>query len=415
MSFIGDVPHIEPDGILVLNSLYNADSNPLKVNLGVGAYRNDEGFPYILKCVDEAESRLKTKYDHEYPPIQGKEEYLTAAKKVIFGSNSHLVFDKRICAFQSISASGALTVIMDFIKQFVPEMHFFLSSPTWPNHIPMLKGRFMEEQIHSYRYYSESTKSLDFKGMIEDIENIPEGSVILLQPICHNPTGVDPDNEQWKLILQVILDRKIIPFIDCAYQGFCSGNLSKDSFMVKLFAETCLENQVICFICQSFSKNMGLYGERIGSGYIICASENQATACLSQIKHIARIRYSMPPIHGAQIVTEIMEDDDLWNLWNCELKEMSNRIMEMRHALKDNIMKLEIKNDINVNLSKWDFIINEFGMFSFTGLTPSQVNHLASKYSIYIVKSGRISIPGLNHNNIEYVAQAIFETTQNIM
>ncbi|KAL0230832.1 hypothetical protein PCE1_003209 [Barthelona sp. PCE] len=402
------VQSIPWDPILKLITEFKEDSNPKKVNLGVGAFRTDEGKPYVLPAVQKACERVAST-PHEYPPMQGLTGYPEAARTIIFGKNHRVMADgeerARTMSMQTLSGCGSLSLIFELLRLYKPEVNFFLSDPTWPNHQGMIKYRFDADQMQSYRYFNNKTCSLDFEGMIEDMNAIPEGSVILLQACGHNPTGVDPTKEQWEVIANIVVERKLFPIVDCAYQGFVSGSLDEDAFAVRYIADVLLDNNMEGAFCQSFSKNLGLYGERIGALHVITKAPEHAHALLTQFCAIARSSYSMPSINGAKIVTTVFNDPELLQSWNESMHYMFTRISGIRSKFHARLMHYEKARNPDVDEHVWDHVLKQKGMFTYTGLEAKHVDHIKTNYSIYFVGNGRISMSGLNDSNLDYVAE----------
>lgn len=397
MSFFSSVTEAPPDPILGLNASFLADPSPNKLNLGVGAYRTEEGKPYILNCVRKAEEKiLKGNYNKEYLPIDGLAEFNRQSAKLIFGD----LVSPRIVTVQSLSGTGALRIGVSFIKNFMPEATLYISDPTWVNHFSIARESGVPAK--TYRYFNNKTNSLDFNGMCEDIKNAPTKSVILLHACAHNPTGADPTIEQWQILANIIQEKGHFPFFDCAYQGFASGDLDRDVAPIRLFVKQGLE----VFCAQSYAKNFGLYSERIGAFHVVCLNEKLSAIVLSQLKIIIRAMYSSPPVHGALIVTTILSDPQLFSEWISEVNVMSDRIKLMRKMLFEKLCENKTPGD-------WTNIINQIGMFSFTGLSPEQCDILTKKYHIYLTKNGRISMPGLNTKSIPYLTEAIHDVVTN--
>lgn len=399
MSFFDNVPEAPPDPILGLNLAFQADTHPDKLNLGVGAYRTEEGKPYVLNCVKKAEKKmLESNFNKEYLPIDGLPEFNKASAKLIFGD---LVSSKHIVTTQALSGTGAVRVGTALLKQILPPgTTMYISDPTWVNHFNI--ARDCGVPYKTYRYYSLEKNGFDFEGMTSDIKNAPNGSIILLHACAHNPTGADPTMDQWKAIAEIIKDKGHFPFIDCAYQGFASGDFDRDASAIRLF--TSLGIELLC--AQSYAKNIGLYGERIGALHCVCNSEKGAVSILSQLKVIIRGMYSSPPIHGARIVATVLADPELCNEWKQEMKTMSDRIRTMRQMLFDSLKSQGTPGD-------WTNIINQIGMFSYTGLTAAQCDVLTKKYHIYLTKNGRISMPGLSTKTVPYLSKAIHDVVTN--
>lgn len=395
--------HVEmgpPDAILGVTEAYKRDTNPKKVNLGVGAYRDDQGKPFLLPSVIEAEKRLAAKkLDHEYAGIVGVPEFNKLAIELALGSDSPALKEKRNATVQSISGTGALRLGAAFLSSYAKEKKLWLPTPSWGNHAQIAKHTSLA--VGQYRYYEPKTCGFDVKGCLEDLSKIPEGNTILLHACAHNPTGVDPHQDQWKEICSVVKKRRLFPLIDMAYQGFASGDVDKDAWAVRYF----LSEGVPLMLTQSFAKNMGLYGERIGAFTLITETSEEAERCMSQLKIIVRPMYSNPPIHGARLVAEILSNADLKKMWLKDVKTMADRIITMRQQL----VQLLKKEGSSRN---WEHITNQIGMFCFTGLKPDQVERLTKEFSIYLTKDGRISVAGISSNNVAYLAHAMHAVTK---
>ncbi|KAI5743940.1 hypothetical protein M8J77_024063 [Diaphorina citri] len=400
-SWFADVPMGPPDAILGVTEAFKKDTNVNKINLGVGAYRDDQGKPYVLPSVKQADEIVLNKnLDKEYAPIIGAPDFGKLAAQLAYGEDCPQLKDNLISIVQGISGTGSLRVGAAFLKNFFPgEKVIYVPTPTWGNHIPICKHTGLE--VKYYRYYDPTTCGFDFKGALEDINNIPSNSIILLHACAHNPTGVDPKPEQWKELAAVVKQKKLYPFFDMAYQGFASGNTTQDAFAVRYFLK---EVGQLC-LAQSFAKNMGLYGERVGAFSIVSADKDEAARILSQLKILIRAFYSSPPIHGARIVQEILGDPKLKAQWLTEVKGMADRIISMRQSLKDNLHK-EGSN------KPWNHITDQIGMFCYTGLNATQVEKLIKEHSVYLTKDGRISMAGVTSKNVGYLAKAIHAVTK---
>lgn len=403
MSFFSNITQAPPDPILGVSLAYKADQHPNKVDLGVGAYRSDEGKPYVLAAVKKAEKIiLEQNYNKEYLPIDGLQEFTERNLKLLFG-DALKGNEKRLATTQSISGTGAVRLGAEFIRRFMPPgTTVYVSKPTWGNHFSIFK----EARVPTaeYRYFDKNTNGLDIKGMLADIEAAPDQSVFLLHLCAHNPTGVDPTEEQWGAIADLIQKKHHLAFIDGAYQGYATGDLERDAYAARLFLKRGLE----FLTAQSYSKNFGLYAERVGAFTVVCAADGIATNALSQIKLDVRPMYSNPPVHGARIVATVLGDADLTHEWITELKQMSGRIIEMRTALV-NALKARGTPLPNGQPGEWRHITDQIGMFSFTGLTPDQCDQLTKKHHIYLLTNGRISMAGINTKNVAYVADAIHD------
>jgi len=385
-----------PDPILGTALAYKADTNPNKVDLGIGAYRDETGKPVVLPVVREVERQIAADeaLNKEYLPIDGWAPLKKLTQQLLLGEDPSIDLS-RICSLQALSGTGALRVGFEFLKTVGMEI-CYVSDPTWGNHKDILKKSGIE--CRTYPYWDPASRSLDFKGMTETLRAAPEGSVVLLHSCAHNPTGVDPTEAQWGEILSIVQEKKLFPFFDNAYQGYASGDLEKDGAAVRMFEKAGLE--MIC--AQSFAKNFGLYGERIGMLHLFCANFERAKVVLSRIKLVVRPMYSSPPRHGAMLVSRILEDPALKKRWETELKEIAGRILKVRSLLRKALEERKTPGT-------WEHITNQIGMFSFTGLTVAQSERMTQKHHVYMLKSGRISLAGLNDNNIGYVADAIYE------
>jgi len=395
-SFWAGVEMGPPDAILGLNDSFKADSNPKKVSLGVGAYRDDDGKPVVLDCVKEAEKRLVEQgADHEYLPITGLASFVNNATNLAFGDDCVPLNEGRMAATQVLSGTGGLRVAAEFFKRYLPEgTEIHIPAPTWANH----KNCFADAGMawKNYTYYDPNTKGLNFDGMIADINAAPDKSVIMLHSCAHNPTGVDPTEAQWQGISDVCKSKGHLVFFDSAYQGFASGDPVADAIPMRSF----IKNGHNIVLAQSFAKNFGLYGERTGCLSVVCDSQEEQARVMSQLKLVIRPMYSNPPVFGARLVDLILSDPALNKLWHEEVKMMADRIIDMRAALVSELKALGNKSD-------WSHVTNQIGMFAYTGLDKAQTEEIAKNYSVYMTADGRISIAGLNTKNVSYVAEAI--------
>ncbi|KAK4506772.1 hypothetical protein PRZ48_000505 [Zasmidium cellare] len=387
-----------PDAILGITEAFKKDSNPKKINLGVGAYRDDKGKPYVLPSVKEAEQKVvQANLDKEYAGITGVPDFAKAAALLAYGPDSAALKEGRIAITQSISGTGALRIGGAFLQRHYPGAKtIYIPTPSWANHKAVFSDSGLE--IKQYRYYNKDTIGLDFDGMVADIKAMPKGSIILLHACAHNPTGVDPTEEQWRAISDAVKQGDHFPFFDMAYQGFASGDTNKDAFALRYF----IEQGHYPVLAQSFAKNMGLYGERVGAFSIVTASPEEKARVDSQIKILVRPLYSNPPVHGARIASTILNDSALNKQWLGEVKGMADRIIKMRALLKENLEKLGSKHN-------WDHITSQIGMFAYTGLTPEQMTKLAEEHSVYATKDGRISVAGITSENVGRLAEAIYK------
>jgi len=394
------VPLAPPDSIFKLTAAYKADTFPQKVNVGVGAYRDDNNKPWVLPVVKKATEILLNdpSLDHEYLPITGLPEFTSAAAKLILGINSPAIAEGRTVSVQTISGTGANHLGALFLSRFYQwngEPIIGLSNPTWANHHAIFKNVGIKPI--DYTYYDPRTIGLDFEGVLSALRNALPRSVFLLHACAHNPTGVDPTFTQWESIANLMLEKGHFAFFDCAYQGFASGDLDKDATAVRYF----VDRQVPLLVCQSFAKNAGLYGERVGALHVVAASRDEAARVKSQLSVLQRSEISNPPSHGARLVSLILNNPELFEEWKRDIKTMAHRIIGTRNELYALLTK-ELKTPGN-----WDHIVNQIGMFSFTGLNAAQSTTLVEKAHIYLTSNGRISMAGLNSKNIQYFAKSL--------
>ncbi|KAG8764308.1 Aspartate aminotransferase, cytoplasmic [Ceratobasidium sp. 423] len=400
-STFSNVPLAPPDSIFKLTAAYKADTFPQKVNLGVGAYRDDNGKPWVLPVVKKATGILLNDptLDHEYLPITGLPEYTSAAAKLILGADSPAIAEGRVASVQTISGTGANHLGALFLSRFYQwtdnKPQVFVSDPTWINHFAIMRNVQIEPL--TYPYYDPKTIGLDFSGLLNSLKTAPVRSVFLLHACAHNPTGVDPTPEQWKEIADVVLEKGHYAFFDSAYQGFASGDLDKDAAALRYF----VSRGVPLLVCQSFAKNAGLYGERVGALHIVSPTKEEANRVKSQLSVLQRSEISNPPAHGARLIALILNDPALFEEWKRDIKTMAHRIIAMREELY-NILTNELKTP-----GKWNHIIDQIGMFSFTGISPEQSQQLIDKAHIYLTANGRISMAGLNSHNLRYFAESL--------
>ena len=377
------------DPILGVTEAFLADQNPRKVNLGVGVYTDDNGKIPLLECVRHAESeRLKTTPHRGYLPIDGLPAYDRAVQRLVFGEES-----KNIVTVQAIGGTGGLKIGADFLKQLAPNAQVWISEPSWENHRQLFEAAGFK--VNAYRYYDPTTRGLDVAGMLKSLASIPAGSIVVLHACCHNPTGVDLDQARWREVLELVRSHGHIPFLDLAYQGFAEG-VEADAFAARLFAQVTSP----VFLSSSFSKSFSVYGERVGALSVVTANPDEAKRVLSNVKRVVRTNYSNPPSHGGQIVATVLEDKALRALWERELGQMRDRIKAMRKALVDGIHK-------RVPNADFSFVLQQRGMFSYSGLSKEQVRRLREENSIYTIDTGRICVAALTTKNVDYVADAI--------
>ncbi|KAI1619036.1 aspartate aminotransferase [Exophiala viscosa] len=403
------VPQAPEDPLFGLMAAYKKDTSDKKVDLGIGAYRDNNAKPWVLPVVKKADEVLRNdpNLNHEYLPIAGLSEFTSAAQKLILGPDSPAIKDSRVTSLQTISGTGAVHLGGLFLAKFLskPTPAIYLSNPTWANHNQIFTNVHLS--IKQYPYFSAKTKMLDLEGMLSTLKSAPQGSIVLLHACAHNPTGVDPTQDQWKQIAEVVRSNKLFPFFDCAYQGFASGDLAKDNFAIRYFVEEGFE----LVIAQSFAKNFGLYGERAGAFHFVASPGSSAQDVVkrvgSQLAILQRSEISNPPAYGARIASIVLNDEALFKQWEEDLRTMSGRIIEMRKSLKAELDKLDTPG-------KWDHITSQIGMFSFTGLTEAQVLGIREKWHVYMTKNGRISMAGLNTNNVKYFAEALDDVVRNV-
>ncbi|KAF5390276.1 hypothetical protein D9757_002879 [Collybiopsis confluens] len=392
ISVFAAVPAGPPDPILgnCITEAFKADKDPLKINLGVGAYRDENGKPYVLSSVKKAEETVaNSKPDKEYLPITGFAEFTKNAAKLAYGADSAPLVSGSISVAQSISGTGALRIGGAFLARHYPHSKvIYLPNPSWGNHTPVFRDSGLE--VRSYRYFDKDTVGLDFEGLKADLRAAPKKSIVLLHACAHNPTGVDPTHEQWKEISDIVKENELFPFFDMAYQGFATGSISNDAYAGHQIA-----------LAQSFAKNMGLYGERVGAFSLTAADPDEKARVDSQLKIIIRPMYSNPPVHGARIANAILANETLYREWEVEVKSMADRIISMREKLYD-MLTHDLKTP-----GEWGHIKRQIGMFSFTGLTAAHTHLLAEKAHIYMTRDGRISMAGLNSKNIEHFGASV--------
>ncbi|MFZ6681242.1 aromatic amino acid transaminase [Undibacterium sp. Tian12W] len=382
------------DPILGITEAFNADQNPAKVNLGVGVYYDDNGKVPLLECVKKAEAILMEKFaPRTYLPIEGLAAYDKAVQELVFGADSDVVKEKRAITAQAIGGTGALKLGADFLQRFTPNSEVWISDPSWENHRALFESAGFK--VNSYPYYDPATRGVNFAGMLDALKSMPEGSIVLLHACCHNPTGADLTDDQWTDVIAVVAQRNLIPFLDMAYQGFGDG-IEADGKVVRRFAEA----GGALFVSNSFSKSFSLYGERVGALSIAASSAEEAARIMSQLKRVIRTNYSNPPTHGGQVVATVLATPELRQLWEEELAGMRVRIREMRNAFVSKLKEQAPGHD-------FDFVVQQRGMFSYSGLTKEQVGKLRENNSIYAVDTGRICVAALNNKNINNVIAAI--------
>ena len=392
--------HIPPyagDPILSLMEQFNTDPREGKVNLSIGLYYNEDSIVPQLETIMEAQKRLEPQQSKTklYLPMEGFKPYRDAIQALLFGENSPAVQSGRAVTIQTLGGSGALKVGADFLKNYFPNSEVWVSHPTWDNHVAIFNGAGLK--THFYPYFDAETRGVDFDGMLSCLQQLPEQSVVLLHPCCHNPTGADLTPAQWDQVIAVLKARQLIPFLDIAYQGFGEG-MEQDAYAIRALDQAGLN----FIVSNSFSKIFSLYGERVGGLTFVCDDAASAQCTFGQLKATVRRIYSSPPTTGAWLVDQVLNDSALNQQWQNEVKEMRERIIKMRRILKDELTKALPDRDFN-------YLVEQKGMFSYTGLTGEQVDTLREDYAIYLVRSGRICVAGLNMNNVYIVAKAMAE------
>jgi aromatic-amino-acid transaminase len=382
------------DPILGLTEAFAADSRTNKVNLGVGVYCNDEGKIPLLKAVKEAERlRLEAAQPRGYLPIEGIAAYDTAVQSMLFGAQSLLLASGRLVTAQALGGTGALKIGADFLARFNVGAKVLISDPSWENHRALFESAGFK--VEAYPYYDPATRGVRFEAMLGALREAPAGTVVVLHACCHNPTGVDLTETQWHDIVAAVRERRLLPFLDIAYQGFGDG-IEPDGAAVRLFAEA----GVPFFVASSFSKSFSLYGERVGALTIVTSDKDEATRVMSQLKRVIRTNYSNPPTHGASLVAAVLTTPALRQMWETELAEMRERIKAMRGALVDGLKARGVAGDFS-------FILKQRGMFSYSGLSAEQVARLQKEFGVYAVSSGRICVAALNSRNVQHTCDAI--------
>ncbi|MGP1960105.1 MAG: amino acid aminotransferase [Arsenophonus sp. NC-TX2-MAG3] len=382
------------DPILGLAESFNTDPRKQKINLGIGVYKNESGETPILISVKKAEKYLlDNEVTKNYLAISGIAEFASVTQTLLFGDNHPIIAQNRARTLQAIGGTGALRIASEFIAKQTSAQRIWITQPTWPNH----KNIFKAANLISchYNYYDAEKHNLDFAGMLTSLEDTKPGDILLLHGCCHNPTGIDPTPDQWEILSTLSAEKNLLPVFDFAYQGFAEG-LEEDAQGLRIFIN---KNPEI-IIASSYSKNFGLYNERVGACTIIANDSDQAEQAFSQIKLIIRANYSNPPLHGAAIVTTILSDEFLKKEWSEELTIMRQRIQRMRQLFVNTLQEKGAKKDFS-------FISKQNGMFSFSGLNQDQITQLREKYAIYVISSGRINVAGLTLQNMIPLCKAI--------
>ncbi|XP_059928818.1 aspartate aminotransferase, cytoplasmic [Gadus macrocephalus] len=409
MSVFRDVTQAVPVAVFKLSQDFNNDQDPNKVNLGVGAYRTDEGLPWVLPVVKKVEKVIAhdDRLNHEYLPILGLPQFRSWASKIALGAASPAVQEDRVGAVQCLGGTGALKIGAEFLRRFHngsnnTKTPVYVSAPTWENHNAVFVSAGFED-VRSYKYWDAQNRGLDLAGYLGDLETCPEHSIFVLHACAHNPTGTDPTQEQWMKIAEVMMRRRLFVFFDSAYQGFASGDLDKDAWAIRYFVSMGFE----MFCAQSFSKNFGLYNERVGNLTIVARDPDNLQRVLSQMEKIVRTTWSNPPSQGARLVAITLSDPGLFEDWKANVKTMADRVLLMRAQLQAKLQALRTPGT-------WGHITQQIGMFSFTGLNPKQVEYMVKERHVYLMASGRINMCGLTTKNIDYVAQSIHATVTSV-
>jgi aromatic-amino-acid transaminase len=389
--------HLEPsvgDPILSLNEAFQTDPRPHKVNLSIGIYFDDAGRIPVLDSVRAAEAQmLAAAGTKSYLPIEGDPAMRRAVQALLFGAGHPAIAQGRIATLQTVGSSGGLKVGADFIRRWLPNAEVWVSDPTWDNHRAMFEGAGLT--VHTYPYYDPATGGLRFDAMREALDSVPRGSIVLLHACCHNPTGVDLTHGQWDVLAPLLVERGLVPYLDLAYQGYGDG-IEPDAYAVRQLADAGLS----CFVANSFSKSMSVYGERAGALSVVCASAAEADLVLGQLKATVRRNYSSPPIHAGGIVARVLTDPALRQQWEGEVAAMRERILAMRKSLHAVLSARVPGRDFG-------YFLTQRGMFSYTGLSAAQVDALREQHAVYLVRSGRLCVAGLSTGNVERVAQAL--------
>lgn len=382
------------DPILTLMERFKEDPRSDKVNLSIGLYYNEDGIIPQLKAVADAEARLNAQPHGAslYLPMEGLNSYRHAIAPLLFGADHPVLQQQRVATIQTLGGSGALKVGADFLKRYFPESGVWVSDPTWENHVAIFAGAGFE--VSTYPWYDEATNGVRFNDLLATLKTLPARSIVLLHPCCHNPTGADLTNDQWDSVIEILKARELIPFLDIAYQGFGAG-MEEDAYAIRAIASAGLP----ALVSNSFSKIFSLYGERVGGLSVLCEDAEAAGRVLGQLKATVRRNYSSPPNFGAQVVAAVLNDEALKASWLAEVEEMRTRILAMRQELVK-VLSTEMPE------RNFDYLLNQRGMFSYTGLRTAQVDRLREEFGVYLIASGRMCVAGLNTANVQRVAKA---------
>ncbi|PAN85808.1 aromatic amino acid aminotransferase [Enterobacter cloacae] len=382
------------DPILSLMERFKEDPRSDKVNLSIGLYYNEDGIIPQLKAVAEAEARLNAAPHGAslYLPMEGLNSYRNTIAPLLFGADHAVLAQKRVATIQTLGGSGALKVGADFLRKYFPDSGVWVSDPTWENHVAIFEGAGFK--VSTYPWFDSETNGVRVEALLEKLNTLPERSIVLLHPCCHNPTGADLTNAQWDAVIEVLKARNLIPFLDIAYQGFGAG-MEEDAYAIRAVASAGLP----ALVSNSFSKIFSLYGERVGGLSVVCEDADAASRVLGQLKATVRRIYSSPPNFGAQVVATVLGDEQLKANWLAEVESMRKRILSMRQELV-NVLKEAVPGH------NFDYLLKQRGMFSYTGLSAAQVDRLREEFGVYLIASGRMCVAGLNASNVHRVAQA---------
>jgi len=390
--------HVTPyagDPILSLMEKFMKDERSDKVNLSIGLYYDNDGNIPTLSSIKHAKKALSEQVEQPcvYLPMEGLAPYRQAIQDLVFAPAHEAITAKRVATIQTLGGSGALMIGADFLNKYFPDSSVWVSDPTWENHHAIFQGAGID--VATYPYFDITTKQLNFDGMIAKFKTLPVHSIVLLHPCCHNPTGVDLTNQQWDKVIEVVKEQQLIPFFDMAYQGYGDG-MEEDTYVINAIAK---ETAIVSFVSNSFSKIFSLYGERVGGLSVICAHQEEAERVLGQLKATVRRNYSSPAKQGAVLVSNVLNSEHLKTMWLAEVADMRSRILFMRETLHQQLNTL-------VPMKNFNFLLEQKGMFSYTGFTEEQVNKLREEHGIYLINSGRMCLAGLNENNVSRVAKA---------
>ena len=407
LGLFAGVEAVKQDPILGLVAEFKADAFPAKVNLAQGAYRTEGGEPLLLEAVREAERRVVARgASKEYLPVEGLRSFVDAAAAFALGADSPALRDGRVASLQALSGTGSLRVCAEMLRDVAGVAEVHLPRPSWANHAAIFAKAGLV--VEDYAYLDATRTSLDFEAMVADLDRLPPNAVVLLHAAAHNPSGVDPTRDQWRALADLFAEKELVPLFDTAYQGFASGDDEADAFAVRLFEA----RGHAPILCQSFAKNLGLYGERVGAVHVVCDSEAEAANLLSRVKQlVVRPMYSSPPLHGAALAAEVLNDGELLERWRGELLAMARRIVDVRAALRGELERLDAAPP---GAHGWRHITDQIGMFAFTGLTAPQVRSMRAVEHVYCTENGRMSLAGLAAADVPYVAAAVKRATDAI-